>query len=172
VKVWGIEGTYSLYNLAKREQDIDISELTEFADQYYIGKVSRRSEAVEVLKTSLTIAGYKGNFIGRFGIDKNDYRKFKYAQTALGYRWRLRKDICDYCNETENLCLHHVVPTSWGGITSDENCITVCHSHHLAIHRELKKQLNRMKLLEYLKPHHDEIKKLAQKSIKKNQEIK
>jgi hypothetical protein len=164
VNTWGIEGTYNLYNLAKREQNIEVSELKEFVDKYYIGK-TRGFERVIVLKISLKIAGYKGNFIGRYGIDKNDYSKYKYAQTTLGYRWRLRRDVCDYCDETSGLILHHIVPTSWGGITSDENCITVCHSHHKAIHRELKKHLNRMRILEYIRPHQEEINELAYKSI-------
>ena len=165
VKAWGTEGTYLIYNLAKEERDIEVSELIEFVNQYYVGKSSHKYQSVGALKLSLKIAGYKGNFIGRVGVDKNDYKKFKYAQTALGYRWRLRREVCDYCDETENLILHHVVPTSWGGVTSDENCITVCDDHHQVIHQKLRKHLNRMRLLEYIKPHQDEIVRLAQQSL-------
>ena len=113
----------------------------------------------------MKIAGYKGNFIGRVGVDKNDYKKFKCAQTTAGFRWRLRREVCDYCDETKTLVLHHIVPTSWGGVTSAENCLTVCKHHHPEIHQELRKHLNRMRLLEYIKPHQDEIKQLALQSV-------
>ena len=166
VLAWGTEGAYTLYGIAKRKQDIESSELLKFVNKYYLGKTTNKSRAVATLKRSLRDVGYKGKFIGRISSDNNDnYVKFKNAQKTSGRRWRLRREVCDFCKENEGLILHHIVPTSWGGVTSDENCITVCDDHHKAIHQELGKLLNRMRFLEYIKPHQDEINQLAQKSI-------
>ena len=168
VATWGVNGAYAIYNLAKENRDIEADELLEFIFRHYIGKVINKREAVSGLKISLKLAGYKGNFIGRIktpSYDENNYIQHRSRVDGNAYRWRLKKDICTFCDENEDLILHHIVPVAWGGISSDENCITICPKHHRMIHKELKKSLNRMKLLEYIKPYQDEINELAYKSI-------
>jgi 5-methylcytosine-specific restriction endonuclease McrA len=165
VTTWGQGGTVELVNWAKTNKDITADELLEFVYKYYLGKTPKRM-MVHTLRTSLKIAGYQGKFTGRIRLPGHDtYQHIMRREIGRAHRWRLRKDKCDQCGGIENLRLHHIVPITWGGLTSDDNCITLCHSCHWAIHEKLKTLLSNELFLKYVAPHQEEIKKLARESV-------
>lgn len=163
IKTWGLEGTLALIEWSKSSNDITAKDLLSFVNQYYVGRVHKR-EAVQVLKKSMRILGYKGKFIGRIHL-YDDYLHIRTREHATGHRWRLRKDNCDLCGGNKDLKLHHIIPLSWGGATTDGNCLTLCEACHRKVHRNLSKLLGRNRLLEYLVPHRSEISQLAKKSL-------
>ena len=165
VKTWGNEGAYNIVQMANSDKDYSTEELTEFADNYYIGKSLRKFVQVETLKTSMRILGYSGKFIGRFHGKEQTYKRIRQAQQSSARRWRIRKDRCELCDNVEELRNHHIVPLAWGGITSEDNCITLCKSCHERAHKQLSKELNRTRLLEYIKPFRQEIENLAMSSF-------
>jgi hypothetical protein len=161
IKTWGLEGTLALMEWAKSSNDITAKELLSFVNLYYVDRVYKR-EAVQVLKKTLRILGYKGEFIGRIHL-YDDYEHIRTREHASGHHWRLRKDNCDICGGNKDLKLHHIIPLSWGGATTDSNCLTLYEVCHRKILRNLCKLLGRSRLLEYLAPHWSEIAKLAKK---------
>jgi hypothetical protein len=163
---WGVDGSIALIEMAKRTDDIQSCELMPFIKQYYKGKTSNRSKQANVLRIALRILGYKGNFVGRIHKNQTDYVSIRKAIYTAGRAWRLRKDACDMCGANEELRLHHIVPVSWGGDSSKENCITLCENCHRIVHRKLALLLNRSLLLKYLEPHKEEIYTLSQDSVK------
>jgi 5-methylcytosine-specific restriction endonuclease McrA len=163
IKTWGIDGTLKLYELAKLKRDITPEEQLSFVYTYYIGKIIKKREAICVLRTALRLLGYKGK-LNRIHL-YDDYNHKRNRQITSGYRWRIRKDECELCGGTEELVLHHIVPLSWGGITSQENCITLCKKCHLLVHKKLKSHLNRGLLVKYLEPHKDDINHWAKLSV-------
>lgn len=167
IKVWGESGTMALYELAKRKDDISADEIMAFVNKYYHGAATARSDKTNVLKISLRIAGYEGKFIGRIHKNNSGYVSFRRREHEKGRRWRLRKDVCELCGNTNNLTLHHIVPLSWGGISSEDNVITLCETCHRKVHKELAKYLNRELLLKYLLPYSEEIESFARMSIPK-----
>jgi 5-methylcytosine-specific restriction endonuclease McrA len=38
---------------------------------------------------------------------------------------------CTICDAVEDLEIHHRVPARDGGATTMENCVTLCHDHHV-----------------------------------------
>ena len=167
IKVWGESGTIALYELAKRKDDISAEEIMAFVNTYYQGTSVERSDKSNVLKISLRIAGYKGKFVGRIHKNNNSYLSVRRREHENGRRWRLRKDVCEICGSTSNLMLHHIVPLSWGGISSKDNVITLCETCHMEVHKNLREHLNRELLLKYLLPHREEIESFARASIPK-----
>lgn len=163
VMTWGVDGTLALYEMAKRRDDILAQELLEFANKYYVGRGS--DQKINTLKIALKIIGYKGKFIGRIHKNIQTYLAQRRRENETARRWRLKEDYCEKCGITEALQVHHIVPLSWGGVSSEENCITLCKKCHQEAHKKLGVYLNRMKLLQYLEPHKDEIYSLAQLSI-------
>lgn len=158
VETWGEDGTIALMELAKRKDNIQASELLYFINRYYIGKSHTMSDIANVLRTALEVLGYDRKMvIGRIHNNKTDYHSIRRREHENGRKWRLKKESCDKCGATTKLVLHHIVPISWGGISSDENCITLCESCHREIHRKLALTLNRSKLLQYLEPYKEEI---------------
>lgn len=166
VMTWGVEGSLALYKMALRKDDIPSQELGEFIDKYYVGQTRPRSAKANVLRIALRLLGYKGHFVGRIHVNQTDYNSIRQRELSTGLRWRLRNDTCDKCGSSNDLRLHHLVPIAWGGLTSKENCVTLCKECHKEAHRELAKLLNRNLLLEYLEPHKEEIYKKAMSSIK------
>jgi 5-methylcytosine-specific restriction endonuclease McrA len=165
IRVWGIDGTVKLYQWGKTTGDIAAHELLEFVSEYYAGHNHNKRDAVGTLKLSLRLVGYKGNFIGRIHRNDPSYAYIRHRNVAQGKRWHLRKDKCELCPDDGNLILHHIVPLSWGGITSPENCITLCDSCHQKTHFILREFLNREQLLKYLTPYQTEIKEMALRSL-------
>lgn len=165
VMTWGVDGSIALIEMAKRADDIQSYELMPFIKQYYKGRSNNRSAQANVLRIALRVLGYKGSFVGRIHMNQTDYTSIRKAIYTSGRVWRLRKDACDMCGVTEELRLHHVVPVSWGGTSSKENCITLCENCHRIVHRKLALSLNRGLLLKYLEPYKDEIYKLSQESV-------
>lgn len=165
VTTWGVSGTLKLMELSKRNEDIMIEELLEFCMSYYIGKCVVISVKANILKTALRILGYKGKFIGRTHKNGTSYLSIRKRELSSGYRWRLRENNCNLCAAEDDLYLHHIIPISWGGITSKENCITLCKSCHELIHKKLAVRLNRSLLLAYLSPHAEEVKAIALSSL-------
>ena len=167
ISVWGEEGTLKLIELSKRKDDIQASELLEFVTNYYNGK-TKISESVNTLKISLRLLGYSGKWVGRIHVCGKSYNSIRKRGNEAGRRYKLRNDSCDFCGSVDNLHLHHIVPISWGGLSSKENCITLCEKCHRKTHKELNKKLNTTLLLKYLEPHLEEIKSLANESINHN----
>ncbi len=164
IKTWGEEGTRQLLQLAKRTVDIHAEELLAFCEKYYIGKSDIRV-SVTTLKIGLGILGYEGNFIGRIHKNNMDYAALRKREHEAGRRYSLRKEKCELCGSTIELRLHHIVPLSWGGLSTDDNCITLCKDCHLKTHRILSRNLSRSLLLKYLRPHQEEIIRLALESV-------
>lgn len=165
VATWGENGTLALIEMAKESGPIHADRISEFIDNYYIGKSRVRSDRANVLKTALGILGYDGGFVGRIHKNKNSYLSLRRRENMVGRRWRLRNDKCDYCGSDEDLHLHHIVPLSWGGISSKENCLTLCQKCHMSIHKKLSSILNRERLLKYIEPYKSEIDILARSSL-------
>jgi hypothetical protein len=163
VNTWGIEGTLALYELAKCNKDLLAEELLTFVFTYYQGKIIQKRAAVQVLKKGLKLLGYKGKFERIHLYD--DYTHLRTAAHSRTHRWRWRKDYCELCSGTNELKIHHIVPLSWGGVASEENCITLCQECHKSVHRKLSRYLNRYRLLGYIAPHKEEITKIAKLSI-------
>jgi 5-methylcytosine-specific restriction endonuclease McrA len=169
VAVWGVEGTLCLLDLSKRDNDIQVAELVEVARTYYIGKSKILHVQVNSLKTSLRILGYKGKFIGRTHVNRATYFNYRRRENAAARRWGFRNSSCDNCGNTENLRLHHIVPLSWGGKSTQENCTTLCEKCHRKVHKKLSLVLSRERLLKYLEPHYEEIEILAKQSMSEEQ---
>jgi 5-methylcytosine-specific restriction endonuclease McrA len=158
---WGVEGAIAIREMANRAGDINAQELMPFIKQYYIGRVRTNSDKSAVLRKALKVLGYKGKIIGRIHVNQADYVSIRKRELSLGFSWRLKRDNCEKCGSIDRLKLHHIVPLSWGGLTSRENCITLCETCHRLAHKSLSKSLNRGLLLEYLIPHKEEIYKKA-----------
>lgn len=165
VATWGEHGTLALIDLAKQDGPIDSQEIVKFVDKYYIGKARTRSDKACVFRKALEILGYSGGYIGRIHKNNKSYGHLRLREHGAARRYRLKKEFCEICGADGELYLHHVVPLSWGGKSSDDNCITLCDKHHKVIHKRLNAVLNRSKLLDYLKPHKDEIERLAKLSL-------
>jgi 5-methylcytosine-specific restriction endonuclease McrA len=151
--------------LAKKESDIQSSDLVEIINAYYRGNSKTMSNKVNVLRTALRLLGYKGNFIGRIHKNGTSYEQLRHRENTAARRWGLKNASCDRCGSTELLRIHHIVPLAWGGKTSEENIATLCEVCHRKAHRNLSKLLTRTKLLEYLAPHYAEIESLAKQSV-------
>ena len=89
-----------------------------------------RAEVVEDSET--TISNFEGTY--KFSIPaiiklvrfvKNVY-KASVAFTRRNLHIR-DKGQCQYCSSTEDLTIDHVKPSSQGGKTSWDNCVTACH---------------------------------------------
>ena len=165
VATWGVGGTMAMLEMAKRKDNITGKELMDFISTYYIGRASENSDKSNVLRRSLKSLGYSGEIIGRIHTNQMDYSSMRKRELSTGHRWKLRNENCDKCGSTINLKLHHIVPLSWGGKTSTENCITLCEVCHRLTHKKLSKLLSRSLLLEYISPHKEEIQKLAVESM-------
>ena len=166
IEVWGENGLIYILGVAKRTNDIKADELLSIVNKYYIGKAKKNSDKVNVLKTTLRLLGYKGNFVGR--IHKNGiitYVQIRKLEHEAGRRYKLKNNSCDKCGEKEDLYLHHIVPRYWGGLSTPENCITLCKSCHEKVNKKLSQKLNRALLLKYLEPHHEEIENIAKQSM-------
>jgi len=157
---WGEDGTVALLEKAKRTDDISGQEAIDFVNKYYIGK-SRDSDRFNVFRTALNILGYDRRRVGRVPPKHDDYKHARCRENQTARRWRLQKDKCEKCSSVDQLRIHHIIPVSWGGKSSEENCITLCEKCHREAHREISKKLNRALLLQYLEPHAEEIKRLA-----------
>lgn len=157
VMIWGVDGVVAIRAMANRTDDIPVSDLLRLIREYYTGVAYTNSDRANVLRISLKKLGYKGKIIGRIHTNKIDYMSIRKREYSAGLRWRLRNDNCDKCGSTDGLKLHHIVPIAWGGLTSKENCITLCQICHKLAHKALSKVLNRTLLLQYLIPHKDEI---------------
>lgn len=160
VITWGEDGAVALRELATRNE-ITGAELMEFVGNYYKGQSTSRSSKAHTLKTALRLVGFTGKITSRIHRNGTTYAQIRKRENTAGRRWRLKLDSCQKCGSTDNLHLHHMVPLSWGGISSEDNCITLCESCHRKAHRQTAKYLSREKLLEYLAPHKDEIKSLV-----------
>jgi hypothetical protein len=165
IKTWGQEGVLFLMELAKSEDDIQSTDLVNIINTYYMGKATVMSDKANVLRTALRFLGYKGNFIGRIHKNGETYVQIRRREQGTAKRHGLKNTSCDMCGSSETLMIHHIVPLSWGGVSSEENCITLCKTCHLAVHKRIAKLLNRERLLIYLAPHSEEIESLARQSI-------
>lgn len=165
VATWGIDGTLELIRLATSNNDINSDAIVPFVQKYYIGKSKTNSDKANVFRTALRVLGYTGKFIGKIRKTKYDYIYIRKRKNQEARRWRLRKDTCTVCGSSENLRIHHVVPLSWGGESTEENVVTLCEKHHRETHRRLSTLLDRGLLIEYIKPYAEEIKRKALSSI-------
>lgn len=165
IMTWGQDGLLYLMDLAKQEENIQSYDLVGIIKTYYVGKSKRMSVKVNVLRTALRLLGYKGNFIGRIHNNGMTYVQILKREHETGRRWGLKNESCDKCGSKIDLKLHHIVPISWGGKSTLENCTTLCEVCHRKTHKKLNKFLNREKLLEYLAPHYEEIEALAKQSV-------
>lgn len=165
IMTWGQDGLLYLMELAKSEDDIQSTDLVKIVNTYYKGKAKRMSEKANVLRIALRLLGYKGNFVGRIHKNGGTYESIRKREHEAARRYGLKKSFCEMCGKTENLRLHHIVPLSWGGLSSEENCITLCETCHRLVHKRLSKSLNRERLLGYLAPHAEEIESLARQSL-------
>ncbi len=165
VLTWGVDGTVELLKLAKQSEDIQANELVDFIRKYYAGKATQMSDKANVLRTALKILGFKGKVIGRIHRNKMDYTSIRRREHETGRRWRLLEDHCEQCGGKDNLRLHHILPLSWGGLSSPDNVITLCESCHRKTHKKLTKILNRGLLLELLAPHIDKLTELAKTTV-------
>lgn len=166
INTWGIDGTLAIIEMAKEEGPIESNRIVEFTEKYYIGKAKTRSDVANVFRTAMKVLGYKGTFVGRIHTNNLEYRAVRQRENQAAKRWGLRNSACDYCGSADELRVHHIVPLSWGGVSSEENCMTLCEKCHREIHSKLKNHLNRSLLLQYLGEHKDEIKELASLSLK------
>lgn len=165
IKVWGQDGLEYLMELAKSEGDIQSQDLVNIINTYYRGKASATSDKANVLRIALRLLGFKGNFVGRIHKNGETYLAIRRREHGTAKRYGLKKTSCDICGGSKSLMIHHIVPLSWGGISSEENCITLCETCHRAAHERLSKVLNRERLLSYLSPHSEEIELLARQSF-------
>ena len=165
VMTWGEDGYLKMLEIAKKSEDILASDLFDLFTKYYHGSQKDRDNLSTTIKRALRDLGYKGKIIGRIHRNGMSYVQIRKREHRAGQRYRLRKNTCDRCGDIERLVLHHIVPVSWGGKSTPENCITLCKDCHEKTHKKLTKYLNRSKLLEYLKPHYEEIEKLAKQSV-------
>jgi len=165
IGAWGQDGLLFLRELAKSEKDITSMDMVNIINTYYIGKTITMGRKATVLRTALRRLGYTGNFVGRIHKDGGTYLAIRRREQSKAKRYGLKKASCDMCGSSELLAIHHIVPLSWGGISSEENCITLCETCHRAAHERLSKVLNRERLLSYLSPHYEEIESLARQSF-------
>jgi len=165
IKVWGQEGLECLMEWARSEEDIQSEDLVKIIHGYYMGKATAMSDKANVLRIALRLLGFKGNFVGRIHKNGEAYLQIRRREHEKAKRYGLKKTSCDICGSSESLALHHIAPLSWGGVSSEENCITLCETCHRAVHKRLSKVLNREKLLKYLSPHSEEIESLARQSL-------
>ncbi len=165
INTWGQDGLFVLMELAKSEDDIQSKDLIPIINTYYTGKVKAISDKANVLRIALRGLGYKGKFVGRIHKNGETYLDIRRREHAGARRYGLKKTFCERCGCAVELHLHHIVPLSWGGVSSEENCITLCETCHRAIHKRLAKLLNRERLLSYLTPHSEEIELLARQSL-------
>jgi hypothetical protein len=165
IATWGQDGLLYLIELSKTKDDISAEDLIKTVNTYYTGKASNLTDKANVLKIALRILGYKGKFVGRIHRNNSSYLAVRQRENQAGRRWGLRNSTCDKCGSEDQLRLHHIVPLSWGGISSPENCATLCESCHRKVHKELSQLLTRLKLIEYLTPHAEEIESLAKRSM-------
>lgn len=165
IETWGEIGTLKLIELSKSTKSINGEEIMQFITTYYSGRAKTASDKANVFRTALRALGYTGKFIGRIHRNGASYLQLRRREHATGRRYRLKKDRCELCQSKTDTTLHHIVPLSWGGKTSEENCITLCRSCHLKVHKKLSRQLGREKLLEYLKPYAEEIKIISKSSL-------
>ena len=165
VATWGQDGLAYLMELAESEDDIQSADLVGIINTFYKGKASAMSDKANVLRLALILLGYKGNFVGRIHKNGETYLAIRRREHEAAKRYRLKKSYCEKCGSTEPLFLHHIIPLSWGGKSSEENCITLCETCHRAVHKRLAKHLNRGRLLGYLSPYSNEIETLARQSL-------
>lgn len=165
IMTWGEDGLIYIIGMSKRKDNIRSEELLGVVNKYYIGKSKTPSDKVNVLRTSLRLLGYKGKFDGRIHKNGMAYVQIRKREHEAGRRYKLKRDKCYKCGSTKDLYLHHILPISWGGLSTDENCITLCNDCHRKIHKKLAKKLSRERLLKYLEPHKEELAELAKQSI-------
>lgn len=158
VGTWGRNGTKKMFDFLPFDS-VSIDDIYAFVDEYYIG-VAGKSERASVLKRSLKILGWKGKIVGR-------HRKFAdyYHRRSSNVSWHKRRaysEVCELCGSKNELHVHHVVPTKWGGVYYyPEHIKILCKPCHLKIHKRLKEVLTNGLLMEYLYPHMEEIRKLS-----------
>lgn len=168
VETWGEDGLLELMELSKRKDDFLSSEIIDFCDKYYKGLSSKRCTKAMTFRRALLDLGFSGKFIGRIHKNKTDYYSIRKREHGNALRYKLKENECKLCGKIDvDLFIHHIIPLSWGGVSTQENCITLCKDCHELAHKKLSKLLNREKLLEYLRPHKNEIYDLANLSIKK-----
>ncbi|MDP1850553.1 MAG: HNH endonuclease signature motif containing protein [Solirubrobacteraceae bacterium] len=157
VKTWGYNGATELMKLAENNIDISILDAEKFCDMYYVGKVTKGFEKIEVMKNALKSLNSKSRIIGRKR-KFSDYAHKRAANIGWNQRHEIRKNKCELCDSTENLHLHHIVPVSWGGAEYFPNeVITLCNNCHLSVHARLAKLLNNEYFIQLISPHVNEI---------------
>jgi len=165
VATWGVDGLLYLMSLAKSGKDIDSLDLVPIIEKYYCGQSKTMSARANVLRSALRLLGYKGNFVGRIHQNGETYTQFRKREHEAGRRYGLRRSVCDMCGGDSELRLHHIVPLSWGGKSTEDNCITLCERCHRDVHKRLATVLSRERLIKYLAPHQQEIEALAKQSV-------
>jgi 5-methylcytosine-specific restriction endonuclease McrA len=61
----------------------------------------------------------------------------KNREQARARRRKLKDSFCKKCGSDNDLYLHHIIPVRYGGVSSDENCITLCKNCHIKIHKKI-----------------------------------
>lgn len=163
IDTWGIDGAIKLLEFARDGKDIDIEDAKSFCKEHYAGKAIRSAEKVATMRISIEVlGGRKGMIVGRHRRKKPTWQLNRLANVSYHIRHKTKDEKCSECGATENLHLHHVVPASWGGVEIDpNNVVTLCGPCHMEAHKKLKQVLNRGRLIEYLRPHYDEIRQLV-----------
>jgi len=165
VIVWGYRGTKYLFNLARLNIELPIDAAIKFCESYYVGKASKISDKVAILKMAIKVIGSKTKFIGRVRM-YTDYQHLKRANISYHNRHNTKRDKCEMCDTTDNLYLHHIVPVSWGGVEfAPDMVMTVCKKHHIILHQRLRKVLTKELLIQYLSPYSREIITRAKSTI-------
>lgn len=159
VRTWGEDGNLVILELARKNEDMTTKELMLVADKYYTGKGDKenRSALKSAIRRSLEIAGYTGQITGIVGGVKQSYTAYRNRLMQEARTGDFKKDCCYLCGVNNNLVLHHIMPISWGGKSTKENCVTLCGECHRRAHKSLRKVLNTNRLIKYLAPHKSKI---------------
>lgn len=167
IRTWGEEGNKKLIELAHSDSNIEVNDLMFIADKYYIGKADKEDKSLlrSLITRSLKILGYKGEIVGRLHDNDQSYIAYRNRLMSEATYKGYKKETCYLCGSEKELAIHHIVPISWGGGSSKENCITLCKGCHKKAHKELREDLNRQFLLELIEPHQLKIKNKAINSL-------